>query len=74
MKKYIPVVLIAILTCTQIAANAHPAHDQAHAEQVAKASGYADAQSMRDDMHKKMSSAKTDAERQQLMQEHLGKQ
>ena len=64
MKKYIPVALIALLAGTQIVAVAGPMHD--HAQQ-------ADMQATRDEMQKKMASAKTDEERQQLMIEQQKK-
>ena len=64
MKKYIPVALIALLAGTQIAAFAGPMHD--HVQQ-------ADMQATRDEMQKKMASAKTDEERQQLMTEQQKK-
>ena len=64
MKKYIPVALIALLAGTQIVAVADPMHD--HAQQ-------ADMQATRDEMQKKMASAKTDEERQQLMTEQQKK-
>jgi hypothetical protein len=64
MKKTIPVALIALLVSTYIAAVAGPVHD--HAQPL-------DMQASRDEMLKKMASAKTDEERQQLMTEQQKK-
>lgn len=73
MKKYISIALFALLTNSQIVAIALPAHDQNHAQKFDKEAGYAGLQAMRDEMQKKMSSAKTDAERQQVIFEQQRK-
>ncbi len=70
MKKYIPVALIALLAGAQIAAVAQPAHD--HSQRAAQADAV-DMTAMREEMQKKMASAKTDAERQKIMTEQQKK-
>ena len=70
MKKYIPVALIALLAGTQIVAIAQPAHD--HYQHAAQADAV-DMTAMREEMQKKMASAKTDAERQKIMTEQQKK-
>ena len=70
MKKYIPVALIALLASIQIAAVAQSAHGHAqHAAQV----DAGDMTAVHEEMQKKMSSAKTDAERQKIMSEQQKK-
>jgi hypothetical protein len=70
MKKYIPVVLIALLAGVQMVAFAQPVHD--HSQHAAQAEGV-DMTAVRDEMQKKMASAKTDAERQKIMNEQQQK-
>jgi hypothetical protein len=70
MKKYIPVVLVALLAGAQNSAVAQPSHD--HSQHAAQAD-VVDMTPMREEMQKKMSSAKTDVERQKIMSEQQKK-
>ena len=67
MKKLIPTALILALTSFQVMTMAQPAH--VHEQPAAQESTSADMKAMREEMQKKMSSAKTDAEREQIMAE-----
>ncbi len=67
MKKLIPTALILALTSFQVVTMAQPAH--VHEHPAAQESTSAEMKAMREEMQKKMASAKTDAERQQIMTE-----